>query len=47
MTALLVWLVCLVCAALWYVLTASAAALTAAAALVFTGWKLHDLGADE
>ena len=34
MTALLVWLVCLVCAALWYVLTASAAALTAAAALV-------------
>ena len=33
MTALLVWLVCLVCAALWYVLTASAAALTAAAAL--------------
>ena len=31
MTALLVWLVCLVCAALWYVLTASAAALTAAA----------------
>ena len=34
MTALLVWLVCLACAALWYVLTGAAAALAVGAALV-------------
>ena len=32
MTALLVWLVCLACAALWYVLTGAAAALSAVTA---------------
>ena len=36
MTALLVWLACLVCAALWYVLTGAAAALAVGAALVLT-----------
>ena len=34
MTALLVWLACLACAALWYVLTGAAAALAVGAALV-------------
>ena len=36
MTALLVWLVCLACAALWYVLTGAAAALAVGAALAVT-----------
>lgn len=36
MTALLVWLACLACAALWYVLTGAAAALAVGAALVLT-----------
>ena len=34
MTALLVWLACLACAALWYVLTGAAAALAVGAAYV-------------
>ena len=36
MTALLVWLACLACAALWYVLTGAAAALAVGAALAVT-----------
>ena len=43
MTALLVWLACLACAALWYVLTGAAAALAVGAALVLGAALVSEL----